>query len=77
MELAAVYHEMPPQPNNFRNDEILACVAHRLRAHHGIKAPADILIYDETRSKFEQQKQNPSDIVDEEKRQYYKSLSAI
>ena len=65
IEIDAVYHNMPPQPNNYRKEEILACVAHRLRAHHGISAPADIILYDGQRQMYEHLQHVPAEMTDQ------------
>ena len=53
VQCEVVYHEMPAHAHNFKNDEVLACAAHRLRAQHGIKKPADIIIYYGPRAEYE------------------------
>ena len=51
--LEPTYHDIPAAPNNFTNQEILACAAHRMRAHHGINNPPKLMFYKGTRSELE------------------------
>ena len=52
LTLEAEYHDLPPHANNFTDAEILACAAHRIRAHHGAEPP-DINIYHAPRAIYE------------------------
>ena len=65
LELETVYHDPPPQPNNFTDAEILACVAHRMRAHHGITTPPESIIYEGERSMYEHWLQEEAEMSDQ------------
>ena len=69
--LEPAYHDVPAAPNNFTNQETLACAAHRLRAHHGIYNPPNILCYKGARSEYEhaasQQEDDMTDDIQQKK----------
>ena len=63
LTLEAEYHDLPPHANNFTNAEILACVAHRIRALHGAEPP-DINIYHAPRAIYENSLKDSSNMTE-------------
>ena len=64
LDCDVIYHDAPMHAHNVKNDEILACAAHRLRAQHGITKPADVIIYYGKRSEYERGQHAPDEMTD-------------